>query len=77
MTSRITGTKEEILSMMEENAREAEAEFFDVVENMKEEDVKEGMHIIMRWIEENFMGCGYKRLGRLIVKYIREEDGKE
>lgn len=62
-------TTEEILAAMDEAAKQAKVDFGQLPEDVKKQAAA--------WIKKWYGKAGYKRLGRLLVAYAKEQEAAE
>ena len=62
-------TTEEILAGMDEAAKQAKVDFDQLPEDVKKQAAA--------WIRKWYGKAGYKRLGRLLVAYAKEQEAAE
>ena len=59
----------EVGKKMDAAQKEAERELLQAVDNMTPEEAQ-GAKYIAKWIKQNYMSAGYKRLSRTLMKEL-------
>ncbi len=62
-------TQKQILAGMDEAAEQAKEDFKTLPEETR--------HLAAAWIKKWYLKAGYKRLGRFLVSYAKEQEKKE